>query len=195
MHALGIAVLGEAEMEVGVEPAVVRLAQFLERSEFDHGLPLAAKMASGVKGSSFRLVTAYGAIIVGRIEAGSIYYHFESREEILRAVLERGIGDARRDVMMAIEMAGPWSSPLVRLRAALGAHLKFALRHHFSSRLQPGFDPSVVRMLVMGALTWVAEWYDPKGPMSPDDIADELMRVLARGVVSPAGRSGTPWTN
>ena len=119
-------------------------------------------MASGVKGSSFRLVTAYGAIIVGRIEAGSIYYHFESREEILRALLERGIGDARRDVMMAIEMAGPRSSPLVRLRAALGAHLKFALRHHFSSRLQPGFDPSVVRMLVMGALTWVAEWYDPR---------------------------------
>jgi len=68
-------------------------------------------MASGVKGSSFRLVTAYGAIIVGRIEAGSIYYHFESREEILRAVLERGIGDARRDVMMAIEMAGPELAP------------------------------------------------------------------------------------
>ena len=50
-------------------------------------------------------------------------------------------------------------------------------------------------MLVMGALTWVAEWYDPKKAMSPDDIADELMRVLARGIVSPAGRSGTPWTN
>ena len=38
MHALGIAILGEAEMEVGVEPAVVRLAELLERSEFDHGI-------------------------------------------------------------------------------------------------------------------------------------------------------------
>jgi hypothetical protein len=37
VHALGIAVLGEAKMEVGVEPAVVRLAQLRERSTFDHG--------------------------------------------------------------------------------------------------------------------------------------------------------------
>ena len=41
---------------------------------------------------------------------------------------------------------------------------------------------SVVRMLAMGALTWVAEWYDPEGPMTPDDIADELMRVLTKGI-------------
>ena len=48
--------------------------------------------------------------------------------------------------------------------------------------LQTGFDPSVVRMLAMGALTWAAEWYDPEGPKSPDDIADELMRMLTKGI-------------
>jgi hypothetical protein len=37
-------------------------------------------------------------------------------------------------------------------------------------------------MLAMGALTWVAEWYDPEGAMTPDDIADELMRVLTKGI-------------
>jgi AcrR family transcriptional regulator len=149
-----------------------------------------------------------------------IYYHFASRDQILRAVLERGVGNASEEVLAAIAEAGADSSPLVRLRAALGAHLKYTLRHHFSSRLkairrlpkrlrdhhmqqerdyaaifagllaeagrkgllQSGFDPSVVRMLAMGALTWVAEWYDPDGAMSPDDIADELMRVLAKGI-------------
>jgi hypothetical protein len=40
-------------------------------------------------------------------------------------------------------------------------------------------------MLSMGALTWVAEWYDPKGAMTPDDIADEFMRVLTGGVARP----------
>jgi hypothetical protein len=122
--------------------------------------------------------------------------------------------------LAAIAEAGADSSPLVRLRAALGAHLKYTLRHHFSSRLkairrlpkrlrdqhmqqerdyaaifagllaeagrkgllQSGFDPSVVRMLAMGALTWAAEWYDPAGAMTPDDIADELMRVLTKGI-------------
>jgi hypothetical protein len=38
-------------------------------------------------------------------------------------------------------------------------------------------------MLAMGALTWVAEWYDPTGPKTPDDIADELMRLLSVGIV------------
>ena len=62
-----------------------------------------------------------------KIEAGSIYYHFRSRDEIMRAVLESGVGGAREEVMQAIAEAGPQSSPLVRLRAALGAHLKYTL--------------------------------------------------------------------
>lgn len=168
-----------------------------------------------------------------RIEAGSIYYHFDSREQILRAVLEQGIADGRSEVLAAIAGVGPRSSPLERLRAALGAHLKFTLRNHFSARLRtirrlpkrlrehhmeqerayaaiftnllteaghagllrPGLDYSVIRMLSFGALTWVAEWYDPAGPMSLDDIAGEFMDVLTRGIVSPAARSETPSKN
>lgn len=177
-------------------------------------------------------VTVRRIAAAAKIEAGSIYYHFASREQILRAVLEGGIANARAEVLAAIAEAGGDSSPLVRLRAALGAHLKFTLRYHFSSRLrsihrlprrlrdhhmqqerdyaaifaellaeaghkgllQPGFNPSVVRMLAMGALTWVAEWYDPAGAMTPDDIADQLMRMLTSGVVR-VGRSGTPSRN
>ena len=166
-------------------------------------------------------VTVRRIASAAKIEAGSIYYHFDSRDQILRAVLERGVGNARDEVMAAVAEAGAASSPLVRLRAALGAHLKYTLRHHFSSRLkairrlpkrlrdhhmqqereyaaifadllaeaerqgllQKGFDLSVVRMLTMGALTWAAEWFDSDGPKSADDIADELMRVLTRGIV------------
>ncbi len=165
-------------------------------------------------------VTVRRIAAAAKIEAGSIYYHFSSRDQILRAVLEGGVGKAREEVLAAMAEAGTDSSPLVRLRAALGAHLKYTLRHHFSSRLkvirrlpkdlrdhhmqeerdyaaifagllaeaeregllQSGFDLSVVRMLAMGALTWVAEWYDPEGGMTLDEIADELMRVLTRGV-------------
>jgi AcrR family transcriptional regulator len=175
-------------------------------------------------------VTVRRIAAAARIEAGSIYYHFASREEILRAVLEQGIGDARGEVLAAIAGAGPKSSPLVRLRAALAAHLKFTLRNHFSARLRtirrlpkrlrerhmlherdyaaiftnllgeaeqkgmlrPGLDHSVVRMLSFGALTWVAEWYDPRGPMSLDDIANEFMDLLTRGIVRPVARSGRP---
>ena len=165
-------------------------------------------------------VTVRRIAAAAKIEAGSIYYHFRSRDEIMRAVLESGVGGARDEVMQAIADTGPDSSPLDRLRAALGAHLKYTLREHFSSRLRSirrlpkrlrdrhmqqereyaalfarllreahkqgllrdGYNLSVVRMLVLGALTWVAEWYDPEGPMTPDDVADELMRVVTRGI-------------
>jgi AcrR family transcriptional regulator len=165
-------------------------------------------------------VTVRRIAAAARIEAGSIYYHFASRDEIMRAVLESGIEEARDEVMQAIAAAGSHSLPLMRLRAALGAHLKFTLRAHFSSRLRSirrlpkklrdrhmqqereyaaifaglleeahrkgqlrsGFDLSVVRMLMLGALTWVAEWYDPDKPMTPDDVADEMMRLLSGGI-------------
>jgi AcrR family transcriptional regulator len=165
-------------------------------------------------------VTVRRIAAAAKIEAGSIYYHFRSRDEIMRAVLESGVGGARDEVMQAIAEAGADSSPLDRLRAALTAHLKYTLREHFSSRLRSirrlpkrlrdrhmqqereyaalfarllreahkqgllrdGYNLSVVRMLVLGALTWVAEWYDPEGPMTPDDVADELMRVVTRGI-------------
>ena len=56
---------------------------------------------------------------------------------------------------------------------------------HRKGQLRAGFNLSVVRMLCMGALTWVAEWYDPDGPMTPDDITDELMRLLGGGLIKP----------
>jgi hypothetical protein len=141
-------------------------------------------------------------------------------------VLESGVGGARKAVLQAIDEAGADSSPLVRLRAALGAHLEYTIQEHFSSRLKAvrrlpkrlrdhhmkqereyaaifagllqeaqkkgmlrsGFNLSVVRMLSMGALTWVAEWYDPDGPMTPADIAEELMRILGGGLVRQANK-------
>jgi len=165
-------------------------------------------------------VTVRRIAAAARIEAGSIYYHFRSRDEIMRAVLESGIDGARDEVMQAIAETGPDSSPLDRLRAALAAHLKYTLREHYSSRLRSirrlpkrlrdrhmqqereyaaifakllreaqrqgllreDVNLSVVRMLALGALTWVAEWYDPDGPLTPDDVTDQLVRALTRGI-------------
>ena len=43
-------------------------------------------------------VTVCRIAAAAKIEAGSIYYHFASHEQILRAVLERGVGNARDGV-------------------------------------------------------------------------------------------------
>jgi len=81
-------------------------------------------------------VTVRRIAAAAKIEAGSIYYHFASRDEIMRAVLEGGVGGAKTEVLKAIAAVGEGSSPLDRLQAALGAHLKYTLHHHFSSRLK-----------------------------------------------------------
>jgi len=39
----------------------------------------------------------------------------------------------------------------------------------------------------MGALTWAAEWFDPGGERSADDVTDELMRALSGGIVRGSG--------
>ncbi len=48
----------------------------------------------------------------------------------------------------------------------------------------PG-DPKMVAFAVMGAVNWIAKWFDPAGPMTSDDIAaafaDYLVGGLTRG--------------
>jgi len=41
-------------------------------------------------------------------------------------------------------------------------------------------DRFLVSRLVMGALNWTVRWYDPKGPRTPDDLADELVAMIIR---------------
>jgi len=58
------------------------------------------------------------------MKAGSMYYYFPSKEDLLVAVHEEGIRritDAVNDALAAVE--GPWE----RLRAAIGAHLDVLL--------------------------------------------------------------------
>ncbi|MBF9033760.1 TetR family transcriptional regulator [Rhodobacterales bacterium HKCCE2091] len=47
--------------------------------------------------------------------------------------------------------------------------------------LRPG-NPLLAANTVAGALNWVAIWYDPKGRMSPEDIADGMVATLMSGL-------------
>lgn len=46
-------------------------------------------------------------------------------------------------------------------------------------------DPKMAAFTVAGALSWIGRWYSPDGPMSPDDIATEVIKLLAFGVCQP----------
>jgi TetR/AcrR family transcriptional regulator, cholesterol catabolism regulator len=54
-------------------------------------------------------------------------------------------------------------------------------------RLQPGVDLYLLRQFGFGAANWVAQWFDPKGPYSPEQIADAFFRYLTLGTLRPEG--------
>lgn len=57
------------------------------------------------------------------MKAGSLYYHFNSKDEILDQVLERGIGEAILGFETAMSRVGPEAGFEDRIRAAMTAHL------------------------------------------------------------------------
>ena len=63
------------------------------------------------------------------IRAGSIYYHFESKEHLLDQVLDIGIRRVFEAVVREVEALPPGTSSRKILRTAIEAHLTMLLRH------------------------------------------------------------------
>lgn len=47
-------------------------------------------------------------------------------------------------------------------------------------------DPKLAAFAIAGALNWICVWYEPKGPLSPEEIAAQFVQTLTRGLA--AGR-------
>ena len=60
-------------------------------------------------------------------QSGSLYYHFDSREELIEEVLQQGVTLSFARARAVVDALPADSSPLQRLEAALRAHLKFQL--------------------------------------------------------------------
>jgi AcrR family transcriptional regulator len=49
-------------------------------------------------------------------------------------------------------------------------------------------DPKLARLLVLSAANWVYTWYDPAGPLTPDQVADGFTDLLMRGLRGGNGK-------
>jgi AcrR family transcriptional regulator len=43
-------------------------------------------------------------------------------------------------------------------------------------------DPKMAAFAAAGALSWIARWYDPHGPLDPHELADQMIDLLVHGV-------------
>jgi TetR/AcrR family transcriptional regulator, cholesterol catabolism regulator len=75
------------------------------------------------------------------------------------------------------------------IRAAVGAHraalagLVEAARE--AGLVRPDVVPELVVLHSLGALNWLPRWFSPRGELSPEQIAEQLVDVLIRGIAAP----------
>lgn len=50
--------------------------------------------------------------------------------------------------------------------------------------VKPGVDLYLLRQFAFGASNWVAQWFDPRGPYTPEAIADAFFRYLTQGTLA-----------
>src|SRR5262245_3602952 len=61
------------------------------------------------------------------LQAGSLYYHFDTKEELVEEVLTVGVDGAIAATRDAVAALGPGADAVARLRAAIAAHLRVVL--------------------------------------------------------------------
>ena len=68
--------------------------------------------------------------------------------------------------------------------------LKAELDHEFRTLIEQGIaegslapcDPKLAAFTLAGALSWIGRWFDPKGPLSAEDVARHSTAVLMNGL-------------
>jgi AcrR family transcriptional regulator len=48
---------------------------------------------------------------------------------------------------------------------------------------------TIVANALLGSCNWAYKWYQPRGPLSPEDLANDVVNVLLSGVLAPRARS------
>lgn len=152
------------------------------------------------------------------MQAGSPFYHFASKQDLLFAGVEQGLlgcladleaidpqamsardyfrALARAHLRRLLETQGGMVPMVVdEWRYLEGPHLEAVLgiRHRFEALWQAAFarlkeaghvgraDAMACRFF-LSALHGTVRWYRPDGPLSPDEIADELVDCTLCGV-------------
>lgn len=153
--------------------------------------------------------------------AGSLYYHFRSKEDLVQDVLGMTMSLLSNAVMAKVNALPASASASERIVAGIHAHVLHILQRGFytqaylkiidqvpahvqrayvmaprgygnywrgilegarqAGELRTDLNPTVLRLLLLGSITWILEWYKPDGALSPNDIADEVTSLFFDG--------------
>ncbi len=93
-------------------------------------------------------------------------------------------------------LSPPLLAKVIARRDAFDRGLRQIIQAGIDQGLFAPGPPKMIAFAMMGAVNWIAKWYDPKGPMSSVEIGDafadylvgKLRAAPADGLQPPAGR-------
>lgn len=135
------------------------------------------------------------------LKAGSVYFHFDSRDHLIEAVLEEGVRESLRILDDAVSTLATDGTALDRLRAALRAHLQaleelsdyarvvLAPLFHTAGDRMPSYQASLRIYLVRW--TEIISEVQAAGALAPGTDPRSI-RDLILGALNAAGLAGRP---
>ena len=163
------------------------------------------------------------------MKAGSLYYHFASREALVEEVVLEGVRRTKDAVQDRLRELPADANFLRKLEVMIETHLTFVLLQgdiasasiqliwqipqevrertlavqraygatwrqvleaaRDAGEIRSDVNLSAIRMSILGALNWAADWYHPTGA-APKQIAHDIVVMVLHGLAAPAPRSG-----
>lgn len=74
---------------------------------------------------------------------------------------------------------------LRRFKAALDQEFRELIRLGIAEGSIASCDPKIAAFTLAGALSWIGRWYQPGGPLRPEQIADQCIGLLIHGLQIP----------
>ena len=78
---------------------------------------------------------------------------------------------------------------LRRIKAGIDKEFRDLIRQGIAEGSITPCDPKIAAFTLAGALSWIGRWYRPGGPLTPDDIAQQCIALLANGLCSGKTRA------
>lgn len=91
-------------------------------------LKILSAAARIIRDRGYKAATMRAIALEAGIEAGSVYYHFGSKEEILDKVLDLGLRDLLEGMVETVSDENIFPNDLSRVAAAIETHLKYLFR-------------------------------------------------------------------
>lgn len=79
---------------------------------------------------------------------------------------------------------------LRRFKAKLDRHFRELVQRGIEEESIVECDPKIAAFTIAGALSWVGRWYRPGGDLTPEEIAEQCITVLMRGLARPRPARG-----